>query len=204
MPSKTRRGIVGTLTDFPTIVTGLIVIFVAVQLLASLRWPELNVAHALATSDVADVRSALSSLALGVAGVSALVGGFAGVVVVFGLGTENDRFRLLRAKGGRRLRASWISVVLSSFASAFGAVIAAVTVVAFDPEVAMWILELCVIIAAHGAIRLTLLLAGLAKIVDSNDDATVTQERLDALGPLVPDKDTLPPSAERGNIGPGA
>lgn len=191
MANRQRRTLADILTDYPSVVTVAIVALAALQLLVSLKLPYLNVAHALATSDVEDVRSALSSLALGVAGVSALVGGFAGVVVVFGLGTENDRFRLLRAQGGRRLRASWISVVLSSFASAFGAVIAAVTVVAFDPEVAMWILELCVAIAAHGAIRLTTLLAGLAKIVDSNDEDAATKERLEALGPLVPDKATL-------------
>jgi len=110
------------------------------------------------------------SLALGVAGVSAMVGGFAGVVVVFGLGSENDRFRLLRRKGSRRLRANWISVVLSSFAGAFGALIAAVIVVGFGAEAGMWVLEVCILVTAHAAIRLTGLLAGLAGIVDSEDE----------------------------------
>ncbi len=190
MPDKKRRGLPAVLTDFPSVVTTAILAAVALQLLLSTWLPYLNVAHALAMARTTDVRSILSSLSLGVAGVSALVGGFAGVVVVFGLGTENDRFRLLRARGGRRLRASWISVVLNSFASAFGAVLAAVTVVAFDPEVAMWILEICVAIAAHGAVRLTTLLAGLAKIVDSNDEASSLKERLEEIGSLVPEKET--------------
>ncbi|WP_412148137.1 hypothetical protein [Curtobacterium flaccumfaciens] len=188
MPDKERRGLPAILADFPSVVTASILAAVALQLVLSTWLPHLNVAHALATAKTSDPRSVLSSLSLGVAGVSALVGGFAGVVVVFGLGTENDRFRLLRARGGRRLRASWISVVLSSFASAFGAVLAAVTVVAFDPEVAMWILEACVAIAAHGAVRLTALLAGLAKIVDSNDNEAAADKRLKAIGSLVPDK----------------
>lgn len=156
--------------NYPMFVTSFIVAAVAAHLLASQRWPVLSVAAALARTTAADVQSVLTSLALGVAGVSAMVGGFAGVVVVFGLGSENDRFRLLRQEGSRRLRANWISVVLSSFSGAFGALIAAVIVVGFGAEPGMWVLEVCLLVTAHAAIRLTSLLAGLAGIVDSEDE----------------------------------
>ncbi|AWB94726.1 hypothetical protein DCE93_02855 [Agromyces badenianii] len=156
--------------NYPLFVSLLILAAVVAHFLVSQRWPVVNVAAALANTEAGDAQDTLTSLALGVAGVSAMVGGFAGVVVVFGLGSENDRFRLLRQKGSQRLRANWISVVLSSFTGAFGALISAVIVVAFGAEPGMWILELCILITAHAAIRLTCLLAGLAGIVDSEDE----------------------------------
>jgi len=159
----------GWLADYPSLVSGLILIAVAAHLALSQALPILNVAAALAGSEVPDPWGTLTSLALGVASVAAMVGGFAGVVVVFGLGSEHDRFRLLRRAGQRRLRANWVSVVLSSFAAAFGAVVAAVIVVAFSVEAGMWLLEACLLFAAHGAVRLTALLAGLAGLVDESD-----------------------------------
>ena len=163
------RRVGGFFVNFPLALTILILALVIVHFLLAIVWPNLNVAAALAISDVTDPRSTLSALALGVAAVAAMVGGFAGVVVVFGLGSENDRFRLLRTKGGRRLRASWISVVLSSFAAAFGAVVSSVIVVASSIESGLWVLEFCLLVAAHAAIRLTALLAALTQIVDAVD-----------------------------------
>lgn len=167
---KALKRVGGLFANYPLFVSLLILAAVVAHFLASQRWPVLNVAAALANTEAGDAQDTLTSLALGVAGVSAMVGGFAGVVVVFGLGSENDRFRLLRQKGSQRLRANWISVVLSSFTGAFGALISAVIVVAFGAEPGMWILELCILITAHAAIRLTCLLAGLAGIVDSEDE----------------------------------
>lgn len=182
------RRIGGRLADYPQLVSVLILVVVMAHFLLSLRFPALNVPAHLANTMASDPRSLLTSLSLGVAGVSAMVGGFAGVVVVFGLGTENDRFRLLRRSGGRRLRASWISVVLSSFTGAFGAVLAAVIVVAFAGEPAMWLLEACVLFAAHGAIRLTALLAGLAGIVDQEDQDSENKRREAQTDEWIPDK----------------
>lgn len=159
----------GWFADYPLLVTVAIVAIVALHFRLAQIWPFLNVAATLANSDVPEPRDTLTALALGVASVAAMVGGFAGVVVVFGLGSEHDRFRLLRRAGKRRLRANWVSVVLSSFAGAFGAVIAAVMVVGFGVEPGMWALEVFLLFAAHGAIRLTALLAGLASIVDEGD-----------------------------------
>lgn len=159
----------GVFVDYPSVVSWAILAAVIAHLLLAQHFPKMNIAAALADSKLLDPEFVLMSLSLGVAGVSAMVGGFAGVVVVFGLGSENDRFRLLRRRGGRRLRANWISVVLSSFAAAFGAVISAAVVVAVGPEPGMWLLEACLLFAAHGALRLTALLAGLAGIVDQED-----------------------------------
>jgi hypothetical protein len=167
---RVLNAIGGWFASFPLLVSSVLIALVAGHLALSQTYPTLNVAATLADTSASDPVDTLMSLALGVAGVSAMVGGFAGVVVVFGLGSENDRFRLLRRRGARRLRANWISVVLSSLTGAFGAVISAVVIVGFGAEFGLWVLEGCLLFTAHGAIRLTALLAGLAGIVDSQDE----------------------------------
>lgn len=182
---KAMRAIGGLFANYPLFVSAVIVATVTVHFIASQSLPVLNVAAALSDTVAGDAQDTLTSLSLGVAGVSAMVGGFAGVVVVFGLGSENDRFRLLRRTGARRLRANWISVVLSSFLGAFGAIVSAVIVVGFGTEPGMWVLEVCLLFTAHAAVRLTCLLAGLAGIVDSQDEDEVRAKR------TVPTQDVL-------------
>lgn len=174
--------------DYPLLVSILLVLLVGAHYWAAQVWPVVNVAQALADSEVPDPRDSLMQLALGVASVAAMVGGFAGVVVVFGLGSEHDRFRLLRLAGQRRLRANWISVVLSSFAGAFGAVIASVVIVGFGVQPGIWTLEACLLLAAHGAVRLTALLAGLARIVDEGDQDHERNKRVVATSTLITNK----------------
>lgn len=187
---KLFRVVGGWFADYPPFVSLLIIALVVAHFLVAQEIPEINIPAVLAQSSVPEPRDTLTSLALGVAGVSAMVGGFAGVVVVFGLGSENDRFRLLRQSGGRRLRASWVSVVLSSFTGAFGAVIAAVIVVGFGVEPGMWVLEVCLLFAAHGAIRLTALLSGLAGIVDEEDKDADRRAKLVPKSRLIPKRGT--------------
>lgn len=196
---KALKMICGWFADFPLLVSSTIVVLVLAHFWIAQSLPAINVAARLASNTVGDPRATLTALALGVAAVSAMVGGFAGVVVVFGLGSESDRFRLLRQSGGRRLRASWVSVVLSSFSGAFGAVVSAVMVVGFGVEPAMWVLEACLLFAAHGAIRLIALLAGLAGIVDEQDRDEDRARRTTPKADIIPNK-RLRPSKD-GEIG---
>jgi hypothetical protein len=189
---KVFRTIGGWFANYPLLVSFLIICAVTVHFYVSRTAPGINVAAALARSGVSDPADTLMSLALGVAGVSAMVGGFAGVVVVFGLGSENDRFRLLRRRGSARLRANWISVVLSSLSGAFGSVIAAVVIVGFGIERGLWVLEVCFLLTAHGAIRLTALLAGLAGIVDSQDEDAEREASKVSTAGLIPDGGRAP------------
>ncbi|HXH36427.1 MAG TPA: hypothetical protein VNJ54_18770 [Plantibacter sp.] len=189
---KAMKKVGGAFANYPFFVSVFVVALVLGHFLLSQKYPILNVAFALTKTTASDAQGTLTSLSLGVAGVSAMVGGFAGVVVVFGLGSENDRFRLLRRRGNRRLRANWISVVLSSFSGAFGALVAAVMVVGFGIEPGMWVLEACLLFTAHAAIRLTALLAGLASIVDSQDEDTERAERVVPTHEIFPD----PPTTE--------
>jgi hypothetical protein len=183
---KAVKKVGGMFANYPLFVSVLIIAAVTCHFFVSKEHPTINVAAALENTTAGDPQGTLTSLSLGVAGVSAMVGGFAGVVVIFGLGSENDRFRLLRRKGNRRLRANWISVVLSSFTGAFGALIAAVMVVGFGIEPGMWVLEGCVFFTAHAAIRLTALLGGLAGIVDSQDADAERTESMVATSEIFP------------------
>lgn len=195
---KAIRKIWNWLVNYPLFATISLFSVVAVHFVTSQRWGILNIALKLAKTSADDPEGILTSLALGVAGVSAMVGGFAGVVVIFGLGTENDRFRLLRTKGNQRLRANWISVVLSSFAGAFGAIAASVIVVGFNIQAGMWVLEVCALMAAHAAIRLTCLLAGLAKIVDGNDKEEEERRSSISTALVIPDKPPVRTEAHPG------
>jgi len=175
---KLIKRVLGVLVDYPTVANVLVLTLVGVHLLTTQWHPDWNIAVRLVeASTESKTLSDLTSLALGAATIAAMVGGFAGVVVIFGLGAENDRFRILRQKGGRRLRASWVSVVLVSFVAAFGSVSAAIVVVAFNAVVGMWIFEATLLLSAHAAVRLTWLLGRLARLVDASDKDAETQSK---------------------------
>lgn len=179
---KVVRNTIGFFIDYPFVTNLALLLIVAAHYLLAIREPALDVAGRLADAgEKSGTLGDLTSLALGAASIAAMVGGFAGVVVIFGLGGEYDRFRVLRQRGGRRLRASWISVVLVSFAAAFLSVVAAVITVAFSPVNGMWVFEAALLLSAHGAVRLTWLLSRLARLVDAADeDARRDEARIPA------------------------
>lgn len=163
----------GRLLDRPAAVTGILVAFVAAHVLVSLVWfPGLSPANLFASVDAQDLPTAISSLSLGVAAVAAMVGGFAGVVVVFGLSSDDERFRLVRLNASTSLRRNWTSIVTTPLAAAFGAILAASVATAGVAAAAIWILEACLLLAAHGAVRLVVLLNELVRVVHYADEAT--------------------------------
>ncbi len=169
---KHVRIIGGRLLDRPSAVTGILIAFVLTHFTVSRLWlPELSPASLFGAVDVQDLPSAISSLSLGVAAVAAMVGGFAGVVVVFGLSNEDDRFRLVRLNASTSLRRNWTSIVTTPLAAAFGAIVAAAAATASFTSAAIWILEICFLLAAHGAIRLVVLLNELVRVVHYADEA---------------------------------
>lgn len=160
--------------DHAMAVTALLLLLVIMHFVASIWITPLDVGR-LASGQATDATGNLISISLGMASVAAMVGGFAGVVVVFGLGVESDRFRLFRTLAGHSLRGNWTSVVLSPFAAAFGSLASAVVVLAGQPAAAIWLLEICCLVCLHAAVRLTVLLWALAILVDTDDQAN--QER---------------------------
>lgn len=110
-----------------------------------------------------------SSLYLGLMGGAAILSGFAGVIVVFGLSATSDRFREFRVKGGKRLARNWASTCSSGLGAAALSLLAAI--LAFSPLffAAPWLFELAILFVVHSGIRLTWLLRGLVKVVRFDD-----------------------------------
>lgn len=166
------RRLGGHLLDHPSTVTLILGAVVAIHFGVSKLWiPELSPSLLFDALDPASLPTAVASLALGVAGVAAMVGGFAGVVVVFGLSSDDERFRLVRLNASTSLRRNWMSIVTTPLAAAFGALLAAASATAWRPGAALWILEACLLLVAHGAMRLVILLNELVRVVHFADEA---------------------------------
>ena len=69
------------------------------------------------------------TLFLGTAAAAAILAGFAGVAVVFGLTADGDRVSVFRLEAGKSLRGTWTSTSLAGFAAAGLSLGAAITVV---------------------------------------------------------------------------
>jgi hypothetical protein len=117
------------------------------------------------------------SIYLGTAGAAALVAGFAGVVLVFTIGSQSPRVRMFRDEGGRSLQRSWIVVVAEPFVATLCGIVAAVTQLTAGRPVAPWLFELAVVLLAHGAARLLMLLRDLVQIVAADDYLIGQRER---------------------------
>jgi len=107
---------------------------------------------------------------------AAIVAGFAGVVVIFGLTASSDRFKTFRATAGRSLRRTWVSSSLSGFEAVALAVAAAMVSIAGLANLAPFLFELALLLLLHGALRLIWILAGLIGIVRA-DDIKATDEK---------------------------
>lgn len=123
-----------------------------------------------APSPLADLatRQASTDLYIGTVAFTAVLAGFAGVLVVFAM-SPNGRFQTLRRKGGTRLRSNWLSPISVSLLSGFSAIVAAVLSLTGRDGVAVWFFEFALLACAHGAIRLTWLLATLIDLVVKSD-----------------------------------
>lgn len=159
------------LVDHPNAVTLTIFVLVIVHFIVSVRIPHAAPLALFVNVTGKGLPAAVSSLAVGVAGVAAMVGGFAGVVVVFGLSSDDARFREVRLKASTSLRRNWMSVVTAPLLAAFGSMIAAALATAIFVPAALWLLEICTLLAAHGALRLVVLLSELIRVVHAADDA---------------------------------
>ncbi|HWL59754.1 MAG TPA: hypothetical protein VNQ48_02595 [Microbacteriaceae bacterium] len=167
------RRIASFLLDHPSAVTLVLTLIVVAHFLVSLLWlPWLAPAQLFSAVPDDDRSNAVAQLAIGVAGVAAMVGGFAGVVVVFGLSSDDERFRKVRLKAATSLQRNWMSVVTTPLIAAFGAFMAAVAATAGAIGLSAWLLELCVLLAGHGAVRLVVVLFELVKVVHQSDLAT--------------------------------
>jgi hypothetical protein len=109
------------------------------------------------------------SIYLSVLSVSALVAGFAGVVVVFGLSSQPEAFRKLRVKAGTALTHNWVSVSNSGFIGSGLALLSVLLLYSPWRSSAVWFFELAILFYLSGILRLLWLLRSLISIVQADD-----------------------------------
>lgn len=116
-------------------------------------------------------------IALALVGAGALLAGFAGVVVVFGLQNNSERFRRLRRQGGDELTQNWSSMSSSGFWTMGIAIAAALAFSAQQPFVGAVFLEAALLVLAHGSVRLIWMLRRLIEVVSADDDMADRRDR---------------------------
>lgn len=121
-----------------------------------------------ALSDPANQEQA-QAIYLGMLGPAAIVAGFAGVVVVFGITASSDRFKQFRAKAGRSLRRTWVASSLSGFGAVALAIAAALLSVSGLMLEAAFAFEASLLLLLHGAARLVWILSQMIGIVRADD-----------------------------------
>lgn len=156
----------GFLRSQPFWIDGVLLTLVCIHLFAtSIGWiPDIWTA-------LADPKKQIQAqdIYLGMLGPSAIIAGFAGVVVVFGLTASTERFKRFRVQAGRSLRRTWSSTSMSGFVSVALAVVAALCGIAELFWLAPYVFEACLLLFAHGAIRLVWILSQMIGIVRADD-----------------------------------
>lgn len=160
------KRLTGFLRGQPFWIDVAIVVLVGLHLYATWREWLPNVWEALA--DAKD-QGQVQAIYLSMLGPAAIVSGFAGVVVVFGITATSDRFKQFRAQAGRSLRRTWVSSSLSGFEAVAFAVAAALLSLSGLPFAAPFAFEASLLLLLHGALRLVWILAQMIGIVRADD-----------------------------------
>lgn len=117
------------------------------------------------------------AIALALVTAGALLAGFAGVVVVFGLQNTSERFRRLRRQGGDELTQNWSSMSSSGFWTMGLAIASALAFSAQQSFAGAAFLEAALLILSHGSIRLIWMLRRLIAVVSTDDDVADRRDR---------------------------
>lgn len=157
--------IVGWIGDHPAWTNIILALSVAAHSAASFIWPIANFWALIFPGAEADP----VGISLAVVGTGALLAGFAGVVVVFGLQNNSERFRRLRRKGAKELQANWSAMSSSGF---WTMGIALLSSLAFSGGwflLGAMSLELALLFLAHGSVRLMWMFRLLIGVVGADD-----------------------------------
>jgi hypothetical protein len=182
---RAARRVQGWVQDWPWVVNGVALAAVVAYWVSTWRWRGVSAPRLL---DAGASDAEVMTLHLGVAALAAMVAGFSGVVVIFGLSGDSKRMRRLRDLGGDRLQANWTSVVAVAFSGAFIAVICAGLALGGLPEPSLWVGMYAVLLTGHGSLRLIWLLQTLARIVRTEDQVRARQAREIDAATLVPQR----------------
>lgn len=110
-------------------------------------------------------------------GAAAVVSGFSGVVVVFALTANGQRFQRLRVRGGKALKANWMSATNSGFIAVFAFTFATVASLIGIGQLAPYLFQAGSLLLAHSSLRLLWLLGELSEIVVAEDKDYLHQAR---------------------------
>lgn len=111
----------------------------------------------------------LSDLYIGAASVSALVAGFAGVVITFVYSASGDRFRRFRVAASPSLSANWRSVILLSFGGAAASFSAAIIDMLVRGDVAWWVFLLGAAFTCDAMLRVVRQFFVMLRLVTADD-----------------------------------
>lgn len=161
------------LKDHPFYVSLVIFAFVTAHTTITL----LNIIPNIWTGVLAKNASVAVTLFLGTAAASAILAGFAGVVVVFGLTANGERFRIFRVESGQRLQSNWTSTSAAGFTAAGLSLASSILIVNGPAFLAPWVFEMSLFLMAHGALRTIWILRELVTVV-RNEDLAWSKERL--------------------------
>jgi hypothetical protein len=167
--AKKWRALIDALVDRSVFVAVGLAGVVAAHAVSTIFWGWLNPYKSLAID--ANTGTAVT-LYLGAAAAAAIVAGFAGVVIVFTIGSEADRIQRFRVKSGKTLQVAWMAVVAEPFAATLFGVVAAMIQVTSGKHVAPWFFELGLAFLIHGALLLLKLLSEVVQIVHAQDTVT--------------------------------
>lgn len=121
------------------------------------------------------------ALYLGGAAAAALIAGFVGVVVVFGLSGQGTALRVFRTRSGATLRASWMSLMGSGFAAAGLAICAGIAPVMQGAWLAPWLFEASLVLMAQTALRMLWLMSHLVTLITADDARALDEANLKPL-----------------------
>lgn len=119
----------------------------------------------------------VEALYTGALGTAAIVSGFSGVVVVFALTAGGPRFQRLRVRGGKALKANWMSATNSGFVAVFAFTSATITSLIGFEQLAPYLFQAGFLLLTHSSLRLLWLLSELSEIVVAEDKDSLRQAR---------------------------
>lgn len=172
---KALNKIKGLAQDHPKVITALLIVAVLVHAILTF--------YGLIDNTWASFLESGSTISvyLAACSVAAIVAGFAGVVVTFGLTASGERFRVLRASAGKHLGDNWASTSISGFTAAGLGLLAAILDASGLAYLGPWIFELSLLILIHGTVRVIWLLINLGDITGSGDKEAVERSQRTAV-----------------------
>ncbi|GAA2748768.1 hypothetical protein [Amnibacterium kyonggiense] len=160
------KSVIAGVQDHPGRVEIVLLVLVAAHATVAQLWGMGAIWTSLAATDVA----VASPIYLALLGPAAIVGGFSGVVIIYGLQSDSPRFRKFRIDAGASLKRTWTSTATAGFWAAACSGVAAVLATSNELSwLAPWFFELGIVFLAHGSLRLIWILRNLVETVHADD-----------------------------------